>query len=265
MANEKKFGVCHICGFETALTFEHVPPRAALNDRPLVGAHLAKLIGDVSLEMHDKPKGPIFQKGGGAYTLCDKCNNNSGVWYGNAFVDWAYQGLQLSQHATVAPSLYHIFRIFPLRVLKQIICMFFSTNGSNFQKIHPDLVRFVLNRDEMHLKPKVKIYTYFNISPRSRQTGMVGLLNLNARSFSLFSEIAFPPFGYVMAIDSAPHDDRLVEISFFSHCRYNDWKDISLRLPIFPIYTYLPGDYRDREAVSDHLSRYVPGRSDSTI
>jgi len=28
-------------------------------------------------------KGPIQQRGMGSYTLCNKCNNDTGHWYGN--------------------------------------------------------------------------------------------------------------------------------------------------------------------------------------
>ena len=115
MAKKKVFGRCHICGLQTDLTFEHVPPRSAFNDRPLVGCQLEKMMQDESLKLHDNPKGPIFQRGAGAHTLCSRCNNDTGAWYGNAFVDWVYQGLDLSVRTTLAPSLYHIFHIFPLR------------------------------------------------------------------------------------------------------------------------------------------------------
>jgi len=29
-------GVCHICGERGALSFEHIPPKAAFNNRPVV-------------------------------------------------------------------------------------------------------------------------------------------------------------------------------------------------------------------------------------
>ena len=202
MAREKIIKECHICGTKTKLTFEHVPPRAAFNDLPLVACQFEKMVHDDSLELHDNPKGKIFQKGAGAYTLCSKCNNDTGAWYGRWFVDWAYQGLQLSENATLAPSLYYIFRIFPLRVLKQIVCMFFSANGSRFQRVNSELVRFVLNKHENGLNQNIKIYTFFNISPRSRQTGIFSQFNMNTDEIITCSEIAFPPFGYVMGINS---------------------------------------------------------------
>jgi hypothetical protein len=63
------------------------------------------------------------------------------------------------------------------------------------------------------------------------------------------SEIAFPPLGYLMTIESIPPDNRLIDISFMARFHYHDWKHIALRLPVLPIYTFIPGDYRDREHV----------------
>jgi hypothetical protein len=43
-------------------------------------------------------------------------------------------------------------------VLKQILAMFFSANGPNFRATFPDLVRFVLNRDEHDLNPRIRVF-----------------------------------------------------------------------------------------------------------
>ena len=33
------------------------------------------------------------------------------------------------------PSLYYTFHIFPLRIIKQIVCMFFNANGEGFREV----------------------------------------------------------------------------------------------------------------------------------
>lgn len=249
MARKQVFGDCHICGAHTALTFEHVPPRAAFNDRPVVNVPFEKILSADDLDNLSELRGPQSQRGAGAYTLCSTCNNDTGAWYGNAFVDWTYQGLYLSDHAKVAPSLHHIFRIFPLRVIKQIACMFFSANHPGFNRAQEELVRFVLNREHKYISPKVKFYTHFNLSDRSRQSGISSLLSRENSEHKMFSEISFPPFGYVMSLDSAPPDDRLIDISAFANYGYNQWTDIALNIPILPVYTPFPGDYRSRDSV----------------
>lgn len=245
---KKRYGKCHICGNHSKLSFEHVPPRSAFNDHPVFLADINELIGKWNGEIRNI-KGKIHQLGAGNYTLCERCNSDTGAWYGNAFADWAYQAFRVLHFTKGKPSLYYQFRIFPLRVLKQIICMFFSANGDSFCDIHPNLVKFVLSREEKHLSPEIRIYTYYNLSGVSRQSGVSGLLNLEKRSHYTFSEIAFFPLGYVMTFESEVPDNRPVDISFFANYRFNDWKDLSFKLPILPVYTYFPGDYRSREQV----------------
>ena len=147
------------------------------------------------------------------------------------------------------PTLYYQFRIFPLRVIKQIACIFFSSNGPGFRAVHPDLVKFVLNREARYLKPAIRIYAYYNLSPVSRQSGVASLLNIEKQQGHTFSEIAYLPLGYVMTLESTVPDDRPVDISFFANYRYDEWKEFSFQLPVLPVYTYYPADYRNREEV----------------
>lgn len=259
MARTRKvFGPCHICGAVTQLTFEHVPPRAAFNDRPIVGKRFEELFKGDLIENIDNFKGEKSQKGAGVYSLCERCNNVTGAWYGNAFIDWSYQGLILGEQAEIAPSLHLIFRIFPLRVIKQICCMFFSVNSPGLNEAQPDLVRFVLNKDHKYLDPKIRIYVFYNRAGRGRQSAISGILDFGSSgSARIFSEIAFPPFGYVLSIDSTPPDPRLIDISFFANYRNNDWKDITLNIPVLPVYTPFPGDYRSRETVIAQSERSI--------
>lgn len=245
---KNKIGHCSICGVEGKLSFEHVPPRSAFNNHPVFVANIKELIGRWDGELKSV-KGKIHQLGSGDYTLCEKCNNKTGAWYGNAFADWAYQSFRVLSFSRGEPTLYYQFRIFPLRVVKQIVCMFFSANGPIFRTIHPDLVKFVLNREARYLKPEIRIYTYYNLSPVSRQSSVTGLLNIEKQQVHTFSEIAYFPLGYLMTLESNVPDNRPVDISFFANYSYDDWKEFSFQIPVLSIYTYFPADYRNREDV----------------
>jgi hypothetical protein len=55
-------GVCHLCGVFGPLTFEHVPPRAAFNDRGVLEADIYKLIGvNAGAKMHRLAGAKIHQ------------------------------------------------------------------------------------------------------------------------------------------------------------------------------------------------------------
>lgn len=252
MGKHTQFGTCHICREVRPLSFEHVPPRSAFNDRPTISQKVRSLLGTEPDGWFSK-KGPISQKGVGAYTLCERCNNDTGRWYASAYVEWAYQGVHLIQHASEAPSLYHLFHLFPLRVIKQIFCMFFSANPSGLGKRHEDLARFVLNKGFRFDDPPLRVFAYFNAGAVSRQSAFSGIFDSASGGSYLFSEIAFPPFGYILSIDGKSPDKRLVDISYFCRYSYNQWTDVALRLPVFPIYTWFPADFRSRdEVLKDH-------------
>jgi len=175
MASRKVKGICHICGINIELTYEHVPPRKAFNSKPVFYQDLQDLLEDQNFL--DSSQGKPNQKGVGGYTLCERCNTTTGSWYGTAYVDWTYKAMNVLKYTRGKPSIYYPFYIFPLRVIKQIICMFFSTNGSEFQKNHPDLVKFVLDRKARHLAQDIQICAFYNTSPRSRQSGIAGILS----------------------------------------------------------------------------------------
>lgn len=275
MARKKVFGNCLICGTDTKLTFEHVPPRAAFNNYPAIGKQIFELTNK-DPDNYFEGKKRIYQRGAGAYTLCEKCNSNTGAWYGDAFADFAHQSLDILKHAKGRPSIYYPFRTYPLRVIKQIVTMFFSVNDDSFRGNHPDLVKFVLNKNERYLSPDIRILVYFNSSPRSRYIGGTSMTKISPDDINLdtmenlqrkiesehsrsrlLSEIAFPPLGYVMTFNSESLDKQLVDISFFANYPYNDWTSIQLKLPVYPVYTWFPADFRSREQVQREFEENV--------
>lgn len=157
-------GICHICGAYGPLSFEHVPPQKAFNCSTgymLRGYDAIKMGVVESIPEHS---GQHYQGGVGENTLCGRCNNNTGHWYGAAYVDWATQGLEVLLRTRLAPTLYYAFRIYPLRVLKQIICCFISINGEGFREKNEELARFVLDKERFGLNPKYQIYVFYCVS-----------------------------------------------------------------------------------------------------
>ena len=82
----KSCDICALCGKKRKLTFEHIPPRAALNNKPVkvvTGEALINQIGDSNKLPWDMNgvQYTINQKGSGRYSLCEECNNKTGHWY----------------------------------------------------------------------------------------------------------------------------------------------------------------------------------------
>jgi hypothetical protein len=86
-------GECCICGYIGELTFEHVPPRAAYNDRRVFEAKMENLLGGEWIPGTAVTNGRYLQRGAGRYSLCGKCNNDTGAWYGTPYVDFARQAM----------------------------------------------------------------------------------------------------------------------------------------------------------------------------
>jgi hypothetical protein len=242
----KPIGVCAICGVDGPLSFEHVPPAAAFNDRRVLRADLADLKESLNPAVLQDPRYKRQPRGAGDYTLCPRCNNLTGGWYGRRYVDWAHQGMSYLQAAPTGSSLALPYRIFPLPVFKQVLCMFASTCGPSLFKSHPALTRFVLNKESMEYPDAFRVFCYLvdPLSRHSRQTGIAGVLNSN-RATHLLAEVAFPPFGYVLSpSQESPIDSRLVDISPFAQSRYSGFRRLNIRLPVLSVNTMYPGDYR---------------------
>lgn len=246
-----KLGICHICGQETDLSFEHIPPKKAFNNRPIITAKFEDII---SLGPDEIPKGKVQQKGSGGYTLCENCNNLTGAWYAKQFINWCYQGIDILIKSEGKPSLTHLYNLFPLPILKEIIAMFLSVNSIEFRNKHEELAKFVLNKEKKYLPPEYQFYIYFNISNFNRMIGMTGKIHyldetLNSSKLILMSEITYPPFGYVFTYNSPSPDERLVNISHFSRYDYFEFKQFAMEIPVLPIHLWFPGDYRTKEEI----------------
>lgn len=244
MGKKKVEGNCAICGTYGPLSFEHVPPRKAFNDYPVREILFADA---VNVGPDDPLRGRIEQRGSGGYTLCGPCNNNMGAWYGGAFIDWCYQGMDILERAGGRPTLIYPHHIYPLRVLKQVVAMFCSVNPHALRR-HVELVRFVLNKEARGLPPVYRFFVYYNMGQRMRRVG-ISVQGGNPAGLITLSEITYPPFGYVMTFNSPPPDACLCEITHFARRGYDEDLSVPLRLPVLPVHLVYPGDYRSKEQI----------------
>lgn len=201
-------------------------------------------------DLYAQKKAVKKQGGIGYHSLCEKCNNETGSWYGHAFVDYAYQAMGILQKAKGTPSLYYPTFFYPLRVIKQVITMFFSVNSELFRTEEHELVKFIKNKEERYLPKKYKVYSYYNIEGRMRYIGYSVVGQITPGSIHHLSEITFPPFGFVLAINSGSPDKRLTDISHFSHFRYEQWTEYYQRFNTLPThFPNFPADYRSKTEI----------------
>ena len=244
-------GECRLCGWYGRLSFEHVPPQSAFNDRKIV----LRRGEDVINSDLEKVRGYISHRGSGGYTLCKPCNTKTGAWYGRAFAHFAWTAMTVLLRGGKDPSLYYAYDMFPAGVLKQVVSMFFSSNAPGMHRGHAELAKFVLDKEATGLPPRYRIYGDFNPTSRGRRTGFMAVSSLRSGDVRLLSEVSLAPLGFVLCLSSRPPDDRLEDLTFMASYRCDDWKLISLRLPVLPVHTHFPGDYRDRATVMREAAR----------
>ena len=111
MARKKLVGICCLCLEERRLSFEHVPPEGAFNDRPVILADINRLIGQDLYKHLEAQRGRQEQRGAGRHSLCERCNNDTGAWYVRAYIDFvqaampAFGQVQAGQAAIITASL----------------------------------------------------------------------------------------------------------------------------------------------------------------
>jgi hypothetical protein len=244
---KNKKGICCLCGNQADLSFEHTPPRAAFNAQSVREMNAKKILMDIqNLRGHlDQPEGVIIQKGSGGYTLCGSCNNKTGSWYANSYSIFAYQAMSIAKSISTDQGALANYTICPLNVLKHIVLMFLTANSPEFATDNSDLVKFVNDKQSQTLSRKHKFHialSNMDDSRFSRQSGMTGLLKDGVEYW--FSEIAYPPFVLLYAVDSRRPDGRLQKVNHFRHYKYSE--EVKIELPFFslPIVSPLPADYR---------------------
>jgi hypothetical protein len=100
--------------------------------------------------------------------------------YGAGYVQVAKQAMIRLHASKGTMSLAYPYAMYPLRFLKQIAVMFFSSCGPEFQEKNQDLVRFVLSRDEHQLPSHIRFFVYLHHPTDStciRQSGLTGVMN----------------------------------------------------------------------------------------
>lgn len=254
-------GLCRICRERPADSFEHVPPRRAFNDEPTRAYGLAEWL---AREEGGLAGGRIEQRGAGGVTLCVSCNNRTGSWYGRELVLAARAGAQIlmelpleeldasldhrwatvtfRQHPGVGPH--------PLRFAKQIVTMLLAISPLSVSEEHPELGEFVLDRDRSGLSERYQLYLALYAGPLARTVGGAIRVDVETRRPDYLVEVAYPPFSYVMTIDTPLDALPTTNITNMTSVRYEQMADVELEMIVGFGHTMYPGDYRSRAMVA---------------
>lgn len=231
-------GNCAICGIFGKLSFEHVPPKSAFNNKPIYIQNHDNLTNENSHLFGKKMKS---NKGFGAYTLCGSCNSLTGDWYARDFASFAQQGMTIISSMDPQPFIVGEYKLKPLNVIKQILTMFMSADKSGYLQSLADLKAFILNKDNNLFPEPFKIFLYSNLSAQKRMMGYSVVYT--EYGIQKWSEINFQPFGYLLAEDSISAHEDMLDITSFGQYRYDEEVKIKMTTRYLNVTSPFIGQY----------------------
>ena len=144
---EKHMGKCALCGEARELTYEHIPPRSAFNNKPAQLYSGQNLISS-NERMPWDVEGLNYisrQKGAGTWSLCASCNNLTGTWYGDTYKEMAHiMANALQEWKDDLPEGIAIKDIYAARFIKQTVG--FAPTGRKLL-VFSNLLDGVIQRD----------------------------------------------------------------------------------------------------------------------
>jgi len=255
-------GNCRLCGNFKSLTFEHVPPKQALNSSAVTVLPYKEVIKMITGEDGRLPwntaglKGKVQQKGSGGYYLCQDCNNSTGGWYMREYSSFAKTlHIMIQQEQLDIGNRYSfiIQNVFPLRLFKAIMTMFCDINNDCFGD--ENLRHYLLTKEECLLDTqKYSVYAYLVTSDMRRITGLAANVEVGEGALCepiLISEMASYPIGFALYIDK-PSDyiPFGFDISSWSKYKYDEKSDIKIdNIPYITLNSQFPMDYRTKEEI----------------
>ena len=214
------------------------------------------------------PGGRVEQRGAGAPTLCARCNNNTGSWYGTELASAARAAAKLLLEAPLGefnaltePRFAQVkvkqtsTSPHPLRLIKQIVTMLLATSSLGLALDHPELGDFVSARERTGLSDRYRFYLSLFAGPNARSTGVAVRLDVERARVDTLVELAFPPFAYVMTIDAEPDAIQTCDITEFTTIGYRQRADLEMDLLIGFGHTPWPADYRTSAMIAAERRR----------
>ena len=142
--------------------------------------------------------------------------------------------------------------------------MALATSSAWLAMEHPDLGDFVSDRARTGLPDRYQFYLALFAGPFARTSGAAERIDFVRGTRTVLVEVAFPPFAYMMTIDSDPDMAidafDMLNITPMVDVGY-DQKAIGVELDLLVGFghTPYPGDYRTRAMLEADLRKPPPG------
>lgn len=251
---------CRVCGEVKKLTFEHFPPRSAGNRERV---EMLDIVAWLSREDDGKmEKGRILQRGSGAYSLCEDCNNRSGRLYVPELARWTRVGhdalcelepARFDDQVEPIYALLEIKEVYPARFMKQMATMLLALSPDPVARKQVELREYAKDPNAVGLPSRYQFYLALNAGPNARYNGGSVTMTLGAGAvFAL--ELAFPPFTYVISINEETPAIETGNITSFADVRFDQTANVEMQLRVGFTHTALPLDLRSKAAIDKDIA-----------
>ena len=255
-------GTCRLCSSEGQLSFEHIPPQSAFNKSRVLSVSFEKAL-ELGPDEPGRKDGRWQQRGSGMHSLCSQCNNDTGAWYVPAYASFAHQGVQyLPPHAerTAEPLRCRFTDIDTHRTIKQVLVLFASVAGPNFARAQ-NLAPYLLDEMSNDWPHKLRVFAYLTRGPKCRSAGLAAKVDFTTGATCLVSEFSFPPFGFVLTVESSAPSPGLTEVTGFAATPVGQSHSFVLEANLLPTHLMYPGDYRTQAEIRRQANAQEPGHS----
>lgn len=252
-------GICWLCGRETSkLTADHIQPKCAFNEKKRKHVRLNS-VTNLSIRPNAALSGPTVRNiyreiqpdrpvAGGIYYYrqCWDCNNRLSRLYDAQFGRWCHDApanLKPGEEALVRRKYRQRCR-YPLSILKRVAATFFSINGGQFARHRPEFSRFARFPHSHELPENVRFYAAYNINDLVSHIPVQARRNVLTGAQGLYSQVAHPPFVYLLSLSGECPDARLTDLSPFAAYDYDDEANIEMTFRVLPTNSCFAGDYR---------------------
>jgi hypothetical protein len=257
---------CRLCGRDSNLTKEHIPPGSSGNKGRHENYDLDGWLK--SGFAHENVKLGVEQGGIFGYTLCRRCNSLTGRLYGKEYKEWTERAkgiitgfgpgtvAQLDQ--SVGPFGWKVTfgskesgSVKPGAFVRQILSCMCSLSGAwNLAGQHPEIRRIVLEQSVERLSPSLDLGMSLYLGPKVRIMGPQLKIDFKTKTWVWCQEIAFPPFAFLLILKSnKKHAGTGLMIGEFTTLAPDKEQYFSGITEVGFGWSPYPGDYRSRAAI----------------
>jgi hypothetical protein len=244
-------GQCWLCGRWRELTREHIPPRSAFNNHPIL---LYTVEENVRRTGRIEWAGRV-EKGLVVRSLCGECNSRGGGQYGSHYADFIARVAPAVERARDREQIIISGVQRPLSILKQIMQTFVSANGPDFVAANPWIRRFIRDSKNKEWPQSLFAYLFATNSRECRKSGLSAFYDFGEKRIRTVAEFSFWPLGMVLSFD--PLDDYpLTPIHQWASFDYGWERQLDLNLTVNPTSSAYALDFRTRDEINkDALHR----------